>query len=93
MSRHWREDRKHLTKFSYPDLDEFSTGKFMSMATLERAILAGAKVLLNNPKLRIKDIQEWSSGDIVAQEGEVVIYVPDPGVHVAVKKTVDKRNA
>ncbi len=63
----------------------------MSMATLERVILAGAKVVLNNPKLKMKDIQEWSTGGIEAQDGEIVVRVPDPGVYVAVKAESDKR--
>lgn len=36
----------------------------MSMATLERAIIAGAREVLNNKKLRIKDMMEWSTGKI-----------------------------
>lgn len=63
----------------------------MSMATLERAVLAGAKVLFANPKLRKADIQEWSSGNIVPHLGEVAAYVPDPGVFVAIKTEHDKR--
>ena len=63
----------------------------MSMATLERAVLAGARIVLNNPKLKMKEIQEWSTGKIDPQAGEVVVRVPDPGVFVAVKKESDKR--
>ncbi len=63
----------------------------MSMATLERAVLAGAKHMLNNPKLRMKDIMEWSSAEIAPQDGEIVAYVPDPGVYVAVEKELDCR--
>lgn len=63
----------------------------MSMATLERAILAGAKFVLNNPRLKMKDIQEWSSGEIEPHKGEVVVRVSDPGVYVAVKVESDKR--
>jgi hypothetical protein len=62
----------------------------MSMATLERAVLTGAKIAFKNPKLKMKDIQEWSSGDITPHEGEVVRFVPDPGVFVAVKTENDK---
>ena len=63
----------------------------MSMATLEKAILVSAQALLKNPKLKKKDILEWNSGDIKAQEGEAVIYVGDPGVYVCVNKKHDKR--
>ena len=63
----------------------------MSMATLERAFCAGARVILKNPKLRVKDIMEWRTSKIEPQDGEVVVYVSDPGGYVAVKKEVDKR--
>jgi len=63
----------------------------MSMATLERAICTGAKVVFHNSKLRLKDIQEWSSGEITPQAGEVAAFVPNPGVYVAVKIECDRR--
>ncbi len=63
----------------------------MSMATLERAVLAAAKVAFKNPRLRMKDIQEWSSGEIKAHNGEVSVYVSDPGVFVVIKAENDKR--
>ena len=63
----------------------------MSLATLERAVLAGAKEVFNNSRLHLKDIQEWSTGEINPHEGEVVAFVPDPGVNVAVKLEHDKR--
>jgi hypothetical protein len=61
------------------------------MATLKRAVLAGAKLAFNNPKLKMKDIQEWNSGEIKPHDGEEVIWVPDPGVYVAIKRENDKR--
>ena len=63
----------------------------MGMTTLERAVLAGAKLAFNNPKLRMKDIQEWSTGDMDPMEGEVVVRVPNPGVYVAIRVENDKR--
>lgn len=65
----------------------------MSMATLERAVLAGARVVLNNQKLKKADIQEWSTGEIEPHDGEVIVHVRDPGVYVAVKKEQGKRPA
>lgn len=44
----------------------------MSMASLEREILAEAKTVFQNPKLRMKDIMEWSTGDIKPESDEVV---------------------
>lgn len=65
----------------------------MSMATLERAVLSGAQSVLHNPKLKKKDILEWSTGDVKAGDGEVVVYVSDPGCNVCVKKEFDKRTS
>jgi hypothetical protein len=64
----------------------------MSMKTLERAILVGAQTVLKNPRLKMMDILEWSTGDIEkAEEDEVVVWLPDPGVRVCVKPEHDKR--
>jgi hypothetical protein len=66
----------------------------MSMAKLERAILASARVILANPKLKQADIIEWSTGTVEAQDdSEVVVRVPDPGCNICIKKTSDKRKA
>lgn len=67
----------------------------MSMATLERAILAGAKVVFKNPKLKMKDILEWSTSEAQVKknlgDGEAYAHVPDPGAYVAISKALDKR--
>ena len=66
----------------------------MSMRTLELAVLAGARLTLSNPKLKLKDILEWSTGDVKPEsDTEVVIRVPNPGVNICVLKTHDKRPA
>jgi len=65
----------------------------MSMATLERAILHGARVFFNNPKLRHKDIREWSTGAVGKNSDEVQAYIADLGVNVAVSKECDKRKS
>ena len=57
----------------------------MSMATLERAILAELKVVAKNRKLRMQDIAEWSTSKVYAQPGEVLYYLPELHVHVALK--------
>ena len=61
----------------------------MSMATLEREILKRARMALRNPKLRMKDILEWSTGEVIAHEGEVVIWLPDPGCNICILKSLD----
>ena len=65
----------------------------MSMATMERAVLAGAKDVLNNRGLRMKNIMEWSTGEIREVRGEVRVWVANPGAWVAVKEKDDKRKA
>lgn len=67
----------------------------MSMATLEREILRRARVVTNNPKLRISEICEWVCGpvaDLSIQRDEVGIDLLSPlGVSVAVLRSADKR--
>jgi hypothetical protein len=63
----------------------------MSLRQLESAITAEARRLFMNPKLRVKDLQEWSSAQITPQEGEISERLPLNGVFVAVKAEFDKR--
>jgi hypothetical protein len=62
----------------------------MSMRSLEAEILAQAREVFNNRKLRQKDILEWSSGHIKPQAEEVVAKLPN-GIRVAVAPEHDKR--
>lgn len=57
----------------------------MSMASLEKAILAGLKKETSNNKLTKSSIMEWSTTPVVAQEGEKLCEVKDPHVFVAYK--------
>jgi hypothetical protein len=63
----------------------------MSLRSFETLILAAAKITLNNPKLRLKDIAEWSTGEVKPHEGEIVIALTEPRVNIAVLKTHDRR--
>lgn len=62
----------------------------MSMATLENAILAAAKRHFKNPKLRKKDLLEWSTAEIKAREGEVTAWIADQGVYVSISVDLDR---
>ena len=57
----------------------------MGMKQLESAILAEAKIVTDNKKLRMKDIMEWSSSKIKPEPGEKLFYLPTIGVNIAVK--------
>jgi hypothetical protein len=65
----------------------------MSLCTLETEITVNARVALCNPKLRLKDIREWSTGEVKPEDGEIVIHLDHPGVNVAYLKACDKRKA
>ena len=69
----------------------------MSFATIERLILASLKALLRNKKIRLKDMLEWSTGNVKAEDGtEIVVKLKDPsvcGISVCVKKSLDKRKS
>lgn len=64
----------------------------MSLATVEKQIWKEAKQFLNNPKMKLKELHEWSTGGIKAQGGEVVVKLPGLGVNIAVPTSCDKRN-
>ena len=57
----------------------------MSMRSLETAILAELRVVANRRGIRLKDIQEWSTGDIKVEVGETTFRLPGLGINVAVK--------
>jgi hypothetical protein len=65
--------------------------KAMSLATLERAMLAGSRIAFNNPKLRMADVMEWSTDEVKPRDGEVVAWIGNPGVYVAIVKKDDRR--
>jgi hypothetical protein len=72
-------------------VNDLKKGVPMSMRSLESAITYEACRFFNNPKLRVKDLMEWSTGEIAAREGEVVARMALNGVHVAIKTECDKR--
>ena len=63
----------------------------MSLRSVESDIASEARVVFKNPKLRVKDMMEWSSGDITPHEGEVVERMPILKVSVAIKREMNKR--
>lgn len=56
----------------------------MGMRQLEAAILREARQFLNAPKLRQKDIVEWSNGLTVTQEGETMFCLPGLKINICV---------
>lgn len=62
------------------------------MATLERAIVQEARMVLHNPKLRIKDLLAWSTGPEEPDGAdEVGIHLPIHKINLVVLKIYDKR--
>lgn len=61
------------------------------MAAIEIEILAEAKKILKNPKLRRPDILEWAFGEVLPVQGEVVISLPAMGCNICTLKANDKR--
>lgn len=61
----------------------------MSMRSLEAEILKEAKEVTGNPKLRQKDILEWSTGTHVKAEAddEKVYHLPVLKVFICVKES------
>ena len=63
----------------------------MAMARIEREVVAELRTLLNYRSLRLKDLQEWSTGPIEPHDGEIVVRLEGMGVNAAVKVACDKR--
>lgn len=58
----------------------------MGMRQLESAILAEAKIVTGNKKLKMKDIMEWSTSEVKPQQGEKLYRLPKMGVNIAIKE-------
>lgn len=63
----------------------------MSLSRVEKAIWAEAKRVLNNPKMKLKELLEWSTGSVDAAEGETSVRLPEHGVNIIVPSSCDKR--
>lgn len=57
----------------------------MGMRELEREVVKELQTVTGNPKLRIKDIMEWSTGDIKPHPGETLVFLPKLRVNVSYK--------
>ncbi|UKM31212.1 hypothetical protein CrLKS3_g30 [Cylindrospermopsis phage Cr-LKS3] len=62
----------------------------MSIRSLESEIVREARKYFCNSRLRVKDLMEWSTGDVKQNDGEVIGRLP-MGVSVAILKENDKR--
>jgi len=56
----------------------------MGIQQLESAVLAEAKIVTGNKNLRMKDIMEWSTGEVKPQEEEKLYRLPELGVNIAI---------
>ena len=63
----------------------------MSLTTMETTIWRECQRVINNRKMRKKDLLEWSTGKIEAREDETIVYLERLGVYVAYNSSLDKR--
>jgi hypothetical protein len=61
------------------------------MRSLESAVLAEARTVFKNRKLRLLDIMEWTTGDLKPKDGEVITVLPMLKITVAIQRMDDKR--
>jgi len=61
------------------------------MASLEREIVLELRTFLQNPKLRKKDLLEWTTGEPSCGDGEIIVVLPTFKVKCVVEKKHDKR--
>jgi len=57
----------------------------MSMRTLETAVLNELRYVAKRRSIRLKDIMEWSTGDVKVEAGETHFFLPTLKVNCAVK--------
>lgn len=62
----------------------------MSMQSIEREMMIELREVAKNPKLKLKQVMEWSTGEVKAQEGETFYRLPKLGLNVAVKLELPK---
>lgn len=60
----------------------------MSVKDLEKVILREAQLYLDLPKLKMADIQEWTTGKCQVMDGEKIFNLPGIGVQIALKEDV-----
>lgn len=65
----------------------------MSLGRLEQAVFDELRLVAGDRKLRWKDVMEWSSGPIEAQEGEKLYHLPKLGINCAVKVKDQRRGS
>lgn len=58
----------------------------MGLRNFEAKILRVLREVAQDNTIRQKDIMEWSTSEVKAQEGETVYHLPELGVWCAVKK-------
>lgn len=67
----------------------------MSMSSLERDLAARLRVILDNPKLRVKDLLAWQSGTTWSYEAprdeEILVFEPYYSITCLVPKSADHR--
>lgn len=56
----------------------------MGLREIQAEILAEARVVTKKPKLRQKDIMEWSTGEIDTHEEERSFFLPKLRVYVSI---------
>jgi hypothetical protein len=66
----------------------------MSMRSLESAVLAELREVSGKRSLRLKDVMEWSTGDVKVNPDETLFRLPDLAINCAVKtEALGKRRA
>ena len=61
------------------------------MTSFESMIWRECQRILENPKMRKKDLAEWSTGELEPRDGEIVIRVDSLGVNAVVSAGLDRR--
>ena len=62
----------------------------MTMRDLEREIVGELRTVAKNRNIRIKDIVEWSMGDVTVADFEIKVYLPVLKMNCVIDKSLYK---
>lgn len=63
----------------------------MNLNEFESSIWRECQSILENRKMRKKDLLEWSTGDVTPGDDEIVIRIEGLGVNAVVSASMDRR--
>jgi len=65
----------------------------MGIREIERQIMQELRIVAKNPKLKLRQLMEWSTAPIEGHEGESMFFLDKLGIYCAVKNEIGEHGA